>query len=248
MVRRDTDDLRKKYESIFGNVELKAQAFDKIAENYYFGNFGSMQKSDIDVLMFSIFIEGILDQTEEDINTYSDYTLAKQLGIPQSKVSTLKVKKQLQYPYAGFDWKRSFERMCGNARYESGKIRINLRDRNLYYELRNQIDERGGYVEATLTSNLLVISVPDFYDLVRTFMSDDEKKMLQEEIKKKYHEDSQFCEEFEKEPFGKTLQAKCGDVLIDVLCEVIKQIAPVPVGIGIDILRTACTALMRNKN
>ena len=39
----------------------------------------------------------------EDMNTYSDYTLSKLLGITQNRISSLKVKKELIYPYQGFD-------------------------------------------------------------------------------------------------------------------------------------------------
>lgn len=247
MVRKDTDELRRKYDAIFDSDKLKAKAFDKIAENYYLGNFGSMQKSDIDVLMFSIFIEGILERSESDINTYSDYTLAKQLGIPQSRISNLKVKKQLQYPYEGFDWKKSFGRVCNNAIFEGGKIRINLRDRNLYYELKNQIDESGSYVETTLTSNLLVISVTDFYDLASKLMNETEINELQSAIKKKYVADTQFCEDFDKSPIGETLKNKLGETMVDVVCEVIKDIAPAHIGIGISALKAVYTVIKKRQ-
>ena len=35
----------------------KIKAFDEIAKHYYNKNFGTMQKFDFDVLMFSIYIE-----------------------------------------------------------------------------------------------------------------------------------------------------------------------------------------------
>ena len=126
MYREDIEEFIQKYNSLFDSQKKKADAFDKVAMNYYMGNFGSMQKSDVDVLMFSLLLDEILKSSESDINTYSDYTLAKQLGITQSRVSNLKQKKQLQYPYEGFDWKKSFERCCYNARLDGGKIRINL--------------------------------------------------------------------------------------------------------------------------
>jgi len=248
MVRTDVDNLREKYNELFCNDELKARAFDKIAENYYLGNFGSMQKSDIEVLLFSLFIERILKKSEDDLSTYSDYTLAKQLGVTQSKISALKVKKQLQYPYDGFDWKKSFERVCKNARYENKKIYINLRDRNLYYELKNAVDEKGGFVETTLTSNLLVISVADFYDLTQSIMSQNAIGALKKAITEKYHDDRQFCEEFDKKPLGKTLKTKFGDTLLDVVFEVIKNVAPGPLGAGFGALKAAIEAIKNNQD
>ena len=63
---------------------------------------------------------------------YSDYTLAKELGISQAKVSNLKARKQLQYPRE-YDWQTAFERISGRARYENGKMLMQISDINLYY-------------------------------------------------------------------------------------------------------------------
>lgn len=245
-IEKDEQELRKNYEEIFTSDKVKAQAFDKIAERYYFRNFGTMQKSDLDVLLFSIYIEEILKKSEDNINTYSDYRLAKLLGISQSKVSSLKVKKQLQYPYPEFDWKKSFKRVCANARYEKEKIWINLRDKNLYYELKNQIDEKGSFVETTLTSNLLVISVSDFYELSEQLMSQHEIDEMKKAIKSKYADDIELCEAIEKKPIGKALKTKFGDTMIDVVCDILKDFVPEPIGMGLGILKTAFFAIKKN--
>lgn len=240
MIRADTEKLREKYNSIFSTEKSKAEAFDKIAENYYLGNFGSMQKSDIDVLMFSIFIEGILDRSESNMDAYSDYTLAKQLGISQSRISTLKVKKQLQYPYDKFDWRRSFARVCENARYEGGKIKINVRDKNLYYELKNQLEEHGGYAEATLTSNLLVITPAEFIDLTEEIMSPDERDKLKAEVKKRYADDKNMCNQLEKMPLKDALREKSGNIAMDVLQEAVGLLVPKEAGFGLRALQAVC--------
>lgn len=230
--------LRKNYENIFSSDEVKAKAFDKIAEKFFLGNFGMMQKTDTEVLLFSIYIEEILNQSEEDINTYSDYTLSKQLGITQSKISSLKVKKQLQYPYEKFNWKESFRRSCAYVHYEKGKIRINLRDKNLYYELKNQIDEAGGYVETTLTSDLLVISPMDFFELIEGIMSKEEIDEIKRVIKKRYDSNKSLIGQLEKESIGKTIRSQFGETAVDVIFELIKEFAPAPLGVGVQILRT----------
>ena len=87
---------KKIYNELFNTLESKAKAFDTIAEKYYFSNFGSISRSDFDTLMFSLYIEQILFKHQDDFSAYSDYTLSKQLGITQTKVSNLKVKKQCQ--------------------------------------------------------------------------------------------------------------------------------------------------------
>ena len=242
----EAEKLREKYEQIFDSDEIKARAFDKIAENYYFRNFGTMQKSDIDVLLFSIYIEEILNKSEDDINAYSDYTLAKLLGISPGRISTLKVKKQLQYPYQNFDWKKSFKRVCENARYEKGKIRINLRDKNLFLELQNQIAENGGYVETTLTSNLLVISVSDFYELSEQLMTPDEIGEMKKALKKKFENDSDVSKKIEQQSLGKTLKEKFGENMVNVVCEIVQGMVPNSAKIGIEILQTAYKAISKD--
>ena len=88
----------RRYDELFPNLEEKAAAFDQIAAQFYEGNFGRMSKADLETLMFHLYIEQILKRSEQDFHTYSDFRLSKELGIPQSRVSSLKVKKQLQYP------------------------------------------------------------------------------------------------------------------------------------------------------
>ena len=90
------EEAKEIYNELFKD-EDKVKAFDKIAEKYYFSNFGSTSKTDFETLMFSIYIEQLLKKNQVDYNAYSDYTLSKQLGITQSKVSNLKVRKEMLY-------------------------------------------------------------------------------------------------------------------------------------------------------
>ena len=247
MYREDTSGFWDRYNEIFDSESKKAEAFDKIARNYYQGNFGSMQKSDIDVLMFSLFIEGILDKSENDISSYSDYTLAKQLGITQSRVSNLKQKKQLQYPYKKFDWRVSLERCCENARADGGKIKINLRDINLYYELKNQIDEFGGYVETSLTRNLLIISPKDFFRLIEQIMSDEERSQLENQIKEKYSANKELVDSLDKESLSESIKNQFKDNIPEFLMDVLSGLAPGAFGTAVKILRTAIASYLQSK-
>lgn len=241
----NTSESRWKYEEIFDD-EAKIHAFDEIAKKYYCSNFGSTSKSDFDTLMFSLYLEQILDKSEDDINTYSDYTLAKQLGITQSKVSTLKVKKQLQYPYEKFDWRKSFSRVCKNARVESGKIKINLRDKNLYYELKNQIDEWGGYIEGSLTANLLIISPEEFLELSKMFMTDEDIKELKKIINKRYRNNEKLIDCLEKESTMKIVKKQVDKDMIPLILEVVKMVAPGSMGVGIEILKNGFNAIIEH--
>lgn len=212
-----------KYQELFSDEKSKAKAFDLIAQNYYFGNFGTMQKSDFDVLMFSIYLERILEQSEEDMNAYSDYELSKLLGITQSRVSRLKVKKQLKYPYTGFDWKRSFQRVSKNARYENGKIKIHIPDKNLFLELQNAIEKEGGYVEIQLNSKLLQVSPEYFVDLMAAVSEEKDRKIIRKKLRDKLRaaenkKDIQYIEELTPEENLKNfLSAGAASLIPDLL-------------------------------
>ena len=177
------------YEKLFSNKE-KVKAFDKIAEAYYFKNFGTMQKSDLDVLMFSIYIEQILSKTESEYDSYSDYTLSKELGITQARVNVLKQKKELKYPRAGFDWKDSFKIFMDRATYDNNKIQIYVPDPNVYLEIKNVIEKGGGIVDVKRNKNVLQISPDDFIQLVVGMSDEGDEKKIQKEWIEHFREDA----------------------------------------------------------
>lgn len=98
MENQGIERAKARYEELFPSNDIKAEAFDKIAEKYYYANFGSTSKADLDVLLFSLYIERILKDSQGEFTSYSDYTLSKLLGITQSRISNLKVKKRASIP------------------------------------------------------------------------------------------------------------------------------------------------------
>lgn len=209
------------YESIFTDEKSKAAAFDKIAEHFYKANFGTMAKTDIETLMFSIFIEQILNnlQAKEgstaNFQAYSDFLLSKELGISQNRVSSLKLKKQLQYPYE-FNWQEAFEKVSKNASYEHGKIKIQIPDINLFYEIKNAVEESGGYIELSLTSKLLTISPGYFIDLLVAISPDKDRDIIRAELRNAIRKANQDNEYIDRQPFGRQL-VNCGkDIIVEV--------------------------------
>lgn len=205
------------FNKLFSDDKEKAAAFDKIAEKFYYANFGSTSKSDIETLMFSIYIEQILKTEENNFDAYSDYTLSKLLGITQSKVSSLKVRKELQYPFDKFEWRNSLARIADRAVYEDGKIKLFIPDRNLYLEVKNAIERTGGFVEIQLTSNLLQVRFEYFLDLMVAISEDanrqEIKKKISEELKKKNKDN----EPFKYSSFGKALLDKTPEMILTLI-------------------------------
>lgn len=210
--------MQKKYEEYFSS-EDKIAAFDKIAERYYCANFGTMTKSDFETLLFSIYLEQILNKNEADMSQYSDYTLSKILGITQAKVSSLKVKKELMYPYKNFKWQKSFERISEKAIYEKGKIMLLIPDRNLYLEIKNAIEESGGFVEVQLTRNLLQVRLEYFLDLLVAISDEKDRNKLRKEIKDKIKNENSDIEFMERESIGEAIKKQAPKLIIDLIGE-----------------------------
>lgn len=209
------------YHELFSDTD-KAEAFDQLAQLFYAGNFGKMSKADVETLMFSIYLERILEKCAEDMRAYNDFKLSKELGITQSKVSSLKVKKQLQYPH-NFDWKALFASVSKNVRYDGGKLKLHIPDINLYYEIKNAVEESGGYIDVTLTPKLLQISPEYFLDLLVAVSPEQERDKLRRLLRDELRRHGNDAEYFEEQPFGKKLKKVSCDAFIAVLEGVISS-------------------------
>ena len=172
----------------------KAKAFDNLAAMFYEANFGAANKSEIELQMFSIFMDTMIDiHTTDgvlDYNACSDYEIGKILGIPQEKVRTLKVKKQARYPRK-FDWRDSLKAIQSSIVYdaEKKKVIIPIRDPNLYNEIRNFIEDNGGYIEIQRGYNCIQIR-PEylFILLYQASQTEREKEEVRKQFAKKLRE------------------------------------------------------------
>ena len=179
-----------------------------------------MSKTDIEVLMFSLFINRLLDvEGDEDYRNFSDYTLAKDLGITQSKVSSLKLKQQLQYPRE-YKWRDALARISNNVRYENGKLKLQIPDINLFYEIKNAVEENGGFIDISLTPKLLQVSPDYFLDLLVAISPEESRESLRKELRKELRAHTKDQEYLDNEPFGKKLAKGSKDVAIEVVSAV----------------------------
>lgn len=228
--QKKTKDKMSRYRELFSKPEEKAKAFDLLAENFYAGNFGTMSKADIETLMFHVYIERILEKDEHEFQAYSDFRLSKELGITQRRVSSLKEKKQLKYPRE-FDWKESFAQVSENARYENGKIKIQIPDINLYYEVKNAVEESGGYVDVTLTRNLLKISPEYFLDLLVAVLEENDRDKIRRDLWERLCAKSKDREYLEREPLGTLLAGMGKEAAVDVVAAVLTEVLA-PAGVS----------------
>ncbi|SCW43553.1 hypothetical protein SAMN02910456_01115 [Ruminococcaceae bacterium YRB3002] len=237
-------DSESKYNILFSNPEDKIKAFDAIAEKFYDCNFGTCSKSEMDILMFSLYIDQILKADNTNFNAYSDYTLSKQLGITQAQVSSLKVKKELKYPYKDFDWKKSFAMIMNNAWYEDNSIKLHIPDKNLYIEIKNAIEEKGGYVDVQLNRNLLKVPISCFLDLMIDIEAPSDRDRIVEQIREKLRENKKLDDKINRKDFRDIFEESGPELVADIFESIVPMFGK-PVG---DVFRIVIELLRNRKD
>lgn len=161
----------------------KAKLFDQISEKYFDKNFGTMTKSEFELLLFNMLLEYLRDNKPNEL---SDYRISKILGISQTRVRNLKQRAELVYPRdeSGDAWKKDFKNHIPYARYDekTGLVKVNIPDVTVITELRNFMEENKWYDEYQLNPKLFQCPVEIFLELCQK-MDDKEIRLNETQIK-----------------------------------------------------------------
>lgn len=164
-----------KYESLFSDDEQ----FLEIASHYYNKNFGTMSKSELDLLMFKIFFDAV--KRENDDSLLTDVALAIELGITKQKVKSLKERMFLKYSSDNdFDWRREMRDCISNSSVEyderTGKFTILVSDPRFRYAVEDFLETNRLITDYAHNSKLLILSRRAFVFLVYESCDDTEKR------------------------------------------------------------------------
>lgn len=202
------------------NDEEKIVVFDKIAALYFDKNFGSTSKADLETLLFSEYIEHCMKNNIP----YDDYHLSKELGITQSRIRSLKERKELKYPYNAFDWKKAFADSVSNAKYDETDhyVKFIIQDINVMNEVRHFIEEKGWYDECSLNRKLLRIPLDCFTEICigDESMSDIFTMEAKENIKRVANSDNEIMKlvnDFSKDGLKSFLMSATKEAILAVL-------------------------------
>ncbi len=195
----------------------KIKIFDEIAGHFYERNFGSLTKTDFELMMFGFYYKKMKECFKDkngaiDYIKCSDYRISKDLGITQQKVRNLKVKYQLVSEQDEYDWKDEFVKLIGNARIDNNKMIINIPDPNLYLDIQNFLEENGGFVEKQLNNKLLQIRIEYFIDLLLAIEPENNKKEIIERIKQLFKEQTDNEIKLNEESFGRKMIDSAVDI------------------------------------
>lgn len=145
---------------------------------------------------------------------YDDYSIAIQLGIPESRVRTLKIKKELQYHYSEYDWKKAFIEQIQYAKYDDKKalVKVAISDPNVKRDIEHYIDTLNLYSEYQLNSKLLQMRADHFIELC-------------ERVNKEYAEENNVSVDSPEEIRKKLKECQSSDWIDDRGKELAKKIA-----------------------
>lgn len=115
-------------------ADIKEQCLDR--------NFGTLSKSEFDLLVFHYYI---LEKQSNASGAYvSDYDIGRDLGLTIQRVRSLREREALKWRSQG-DWKDKFLECLKHARYDekSDAVKIPVLDVNVIKEVRNFIEMAG---------------------------------------------------------------------------------------------------------
>ena len=137
-----------------GNVMIK---------NYFEHNFGSMAKSDLETLLFHLYVEDLKGIKAE----IDDYTISKALGITQSRVRALKERSTLKYSINELDLKEGILNVIKSAYYckTDKKIHCFINDVIAQIEIRHYLETRFMFDEFSLNPKVMILTPKAFFEV-----------------------------------------------------------------------------------
>lgn len=142
------------------------QAFlDDFLPKYLASGFGSMPKSEIDLLIFHLLTHG------SEFRGKTNYELAGLLKVPESRIKSLRLNSALKYKDINSkailgEVVLRFTQSEQFAAFDSGKVELSLEDPIEKRELENFLKARGYHAEYTLNSEVLKISPIRLFELI----------------------------------------------------------------------------------
>lgn len=206
-----------------------------IMDEYFKAGFGALNKSDIDLIFFTVL------EFYGNNSPKSDYSYSKLLGITQQRVRNFKEKSYLKFgtlkknQYDEEQIWKTLEANIHNASYDqkSGKITIPIYDINLFRELEHLLEKHlHSTVNTHLNPKIFQISLHDFFKitLLCSLNNNDSNiknnkkisinlvKLLKEKVKGDEQLEEKINEENDLINIGKQLLITGGqNVLISVL-------------------------------
>lgn len=161
-------------------------AMKKIIESYLERGFGSMNKNDFEVYIFSWLI-----QNHSDYKNASDNEISRKLKIPESKIKRLRYEAELRYGNNDTDvlWQklRNYLSIVNYRKEEDNVLRFSIPDKQVRLFLKDQLQAGNRFCDSSFSENIVVISIDDLlYLLDNGVVSKEEKAKIIQQVKSTY--------------------------------------------------------------
>ena len=165
-------------------IDEASENFGKeFLEHYLSGSFGSMSKSETEILIFHLL--------SKHFEISSNYEISNLLKISETKVKNLTLNAHLRYGQSNKDiLKKIMLRICDtldvNFDENIGEIKISVENPVEKRELVNEIKKLGSYADFSFNNEILKIKINFFLKLLNRLVGEDNfKKVFQKYLKEK---------------------------------------------------------------
>ena len=144
--------------------EEKLEAFEDIAVQYFYRNFGSLTKTDFETMLFKIYLRHL----KRSHLTTDDYSISRDLGITQSKVRNMKLRIELRDTEpSAVSWEEEFAACVRTAIYDDKKrlVKVMVPEVTVMMELRHFMEVNRWYDEYQLNPKLFQCPIDFFLPL-----------------------------------------------------------------------------------
>ncbi len=153
--------------------------------------FGSFNKSDYEVLMFTAYLDSIGKAVR-------DYDISIALGIPESKVRLLREKSQLQYP-RDIQWVKQLSDALENGFYFDGMITVTIEDPSVWNRIRYEVESKYGTVNLSLNRKQLTLPIESF--LILAACAETDSDTVLEKINAEFEDNEEIIGKIQKGKF-----------------------------------------------
>ncbi|ERJ32403.1 hypothetical protein [Campylobacter concisus] len=165
-------------------IDEASENFGKeFLEHYLSGSFGSMSKSETEILIFHLL--------SKHFEISSNYEISNFLKISETKVKNLTLNAHLRYGRNNKDiLKKIMLRICDtldvNFDENIGEIKFSVENPVEKRELVNEIKKLGSYADFSFNNEILKIKINVFLKLLNRLVGEDNfKKVFQKYLKEK---------------------------------------------------------------
>lgn len=160
-------------------------------EHYLFGSFGSMSKSETEILIFHLL--------SSDFEGLSNYEISNLLKISETKVKSLDMNAHLRYPRQSGD-EIVRETLVDIAKKfgaiydeQNGEVKIHIQSSVQKREMVNAINNLGSFADYGLNNEILKIRINTLFSLFEKFLDKEKfKETVQAYLEDKKLNEKQF--------------------------------------------------------